>query len=92
MTGSSRQHPHLCCSGGVQDQDGPGQQRSRHQLAEEQDASRQRTQGHGAHVHPQVSVPPALQVLKPGYHDRPGHRHRPLHGLRSGARLAQRTG
>lgn len=89
--GSPQQHPHLCCSGGVHDQDRPHQQGSCHQLAEEQTDHRQRPQVYRSHVHPQVSVPPAFQSHQPGDHDRPWDRNRSLYGLHPREGLAQRA-
>ena len=88
--GSPQQHPHLRSGGGVRNQDGPHEQGSRHQLAEEQADFWQRPQIQRSHVYPEVTVPPTLQGHQPSHHGRPWDRRRSLHGLHPGERLAQR--
>lgn len=87
--GSSQQHPHLRRRGRVQDQDWPHQQGSCDQLAEKQTGHGQWAQVHRPHVHPQVSVPPAVQIHQPGDHGRPWDWNCSFHGLHPGERVAQ---
>ena len=44
------------------------------------------------HIRAPLPVPPALQSVQPGHHDRTRHRSRPLHRFHAGPRVPQGHG